>query len=196
MIGTTAHTKGRLSVGQRLLVMLAAEVLLVLLVRSLPALAVAAALVALAYAWAGIRPGEAWRTLRLVLLFAVIVGGLQALVLPWQRAVVIAGVMVLAVAIAALVTLTTATTDLIDALERALGPLERFGVEPERVALTLALSARTVPVIAGFGRRLQESGRARGVRLRPVPYAVALVVLTLQHAERVGEALRARGIDD
>ncbi|NLJ54789.1 MAG: energy-coupling factor transporter transmembrane protein EcfT [Intrasporangiaceae bacterium] len=196
MIGTTAHTRGRLSVGHRLLAMLVAEVLLVLLVRSLPALGLAAVLVTLAYAWAGVRPGEAWRTLRLAILFAVVVGVLQSIVLPWQRAVVIAGIMVLAVAIAGLVTLTTATSDLLDALERALGPLERFGVDPERVALTLALTARTVPVIAGFGRRLQESGRARGVRLGPVPYAVGLVVLTIQHAERVGEALRARGVDD
>lgn len=196
MIGTTPHTRGRLSVGRRLALMLVAEVLLVLLVRSVPALVVATALVALAYGLAGIRPGQAWRTLRLVLLFAALVGGLQSIVLPWERAVVIAGVMVLAVAIAALVTLTTAATDLLDALERGLRPLERFGVDPERVALTLSLSARTVPVIAGFGRRLQESGRARGVRVGPVPYAVGLVILTLQHAERVGEALRARGIDD
>lgn len=196
MIGATAQTRGRLSVGQRLLGMLGAEVLLVLLVRSLPLLGAAVALVAFAYARAGVRPGEAWRALRLVLIFAVLVGAVQSIVLPWQRALVIAGVLVLAVAIAALVTLTTATSDLLDALEQALEPLARFGIDPERVALTLALTARTIPVIAGFGRRLQETGRARGQRLGPVTYAVGLVVLTLQHAERVGEALRARGIDD
>lgn len=196
MTGGTAHTVGRMPVGWRLALMLLAQVLVVALVRSLPAAATALAVVAVAYLLAGVGPLRAWQTLRLVLLFAAVVGALQALVLPWQRALLIAVIMVLAVALAALVTLTTSTTDLLDALERGLRPLRRVGVDPERVALTLALTVRTVPVIAGFGRRLQESGRARGVRLGPVPYAVGLVVLTLQHAERVGDALRARGVDD
>lgn len=196
MIGGTAHTVGRLPVGTRLLLMVAAEILLVVLVRSLSAAAIATAVVGVAYLVVGIGPGQIWRTLRVILLFAVVIAALQALVLPWQRAVLIGVILVLAVAIAALVTLTTATVDLLDALERGLQPLRRVGVDPERVALTLALTARTIPVIAGFGRRLQESGRARGVRLGVVPYAVGLVVLTLQHAERTGEALRARGVDD
>ena len=196
MIGGTPRTVGRMPVGTRLLGMLVAEVLLVVLVRSLPAAAIAAGLVSTAYLVVGVGPAQMWRTLRVVLLFAVVVVALQAIVLPWQRAVLIGAVMVLAVAIAALVTLTTSATDLLDALERGLEPLRPLGVDPERVALTLALTARTVPVIGGFGIRLREAGRARGVRLGVTPYAVGLVVLTLQHAERVGEALRARGIDD
>ena len=196
MTGATPLTVGRMPVGWRLGLMLLAQVLLVVLVRSLPAAVTAIVVVSGAYLIAGVRLAQAWRSLRLVLLFAAVVGGLQAIVLPWQRAVLIAVIMVLAVALAALVTLTTSTSDLLDALERALGPLRRVGVDPERVALTLALTVRTVPIIAEFGRRLQESGRARGVRLTPIPYAVGLVVLTLQHAEHVREALRARGVDD
>lgn len=196
MTGGTPHTVGRLAVGTRLLAMLAAQILLVVLVRSLPAAAIAAGLVSAAYLCVGIGPAQMWRTLRVVLVFAVVVAALQALVLPWQRAALIGVVMVLAVAIAALVTLTTSTTDLLDALERGLRPFRSLGVDPERVALTLALTARTIPVIGGFGMQLREAGRARGVRLGVIPYAVGLVVLTLQHAERVGEALRARGIDD
>jgi biotin transport system permease protein len=176
--------------------MLLAEVLLVVLVRTLAGAAAAAAAVVVAYAVARIPVARAWSALRGVLVLAVVVGSLQAIVLPWQRAVLIAVTILLAVAIAALVTLTTATSDLLEALERGLEPLRRLGVDPERVALTLALTARTIPVIAEFGFRLRDSGRARGVRVGPVPYAVGLVVLTLQHAERVGEALRARGIDD
>lgn len=196
MIGATPRTLGRLPVGTRLGLMLLAEVLLVVLVRGLAEAAAAAAAVVVAYAVARIPVARAWSALRGVLVLAVVVGSLQAIVLPWQRAVLIAVTILLAVAIAALVTLTTATSDLLEALERGLEPLRRLGVDPERVALTLALTARTIPVIAEFGFRLRDSGRARGVRVGPVPYAVGLVVLTLQHAERVGEALRARGIDD
>lgn len=196
MIGATPRTRGRLPVGARLAVMLVAEVLLVLLVRTPAHAAWAAGLLALAYVVARIPARQAWGTLRGVVVVAVLVGALQAVVLPWQRALVIAATIVLAVAIAAVVTLTTSTADLLEALERALRPFRRVGVDPERVALTLALTARTIPVVAGFGSRLRDSGRARGVRVGVVPYAVGLVVLTLQHAERVGEALRARGVDD
>jgi biotin transport system permease protein len=187
---------GRMPVGLRLALMLVAEVLLVVGVRSLASAALASGLVAGAYLIVGIPVAQAWHALRGVVLFAAVVGGLQLVVLPWERALLIAVLMVLAVAIAALVTLTTSTTDLLDALERALEPLRRVGVDPERVALTIALTARTIPVIAGFGARLRDSGRARGGRVGVVPYAVGLLVLTLQHAERVGEALRARGVDD
>lgn len=196
MIGGTPRTRGRLPVRSRLALMLVAEVLLVLLVRTPATAAVAAALVAGTYVVARIPARQAWETLRGVVLIAALVGALQAVVLPWQRALLIAATIVLAVAIAAVVTLTTSTGDLLDALERALQPFRRVGVDPERVALTLALTARTIPVIAGFGARLRDSGRARGVRVGVVPYAIGLVVLTLQHAERVGDALRARGVDD
>lgn len=196
MMEGTASTRGNLGVGWRLTLMLCAQIALVVFVRSLPVAGVAAALVALAYAVARVDLRHAWKTLRGVIVIAALVGALQLFVLPWQRAALIAIIMVLAVALAALVTLTTSTTDLLDAIERGLQPLARLGVDPERVALTLALTARTIPVIAGFGSRLRDSGRARGARIGAVPYAVALVVLTLQHAERVGEALRARGVDD
>ena len=196
MTGATPRTRGRLPVGPRLALMLLAQVLLVVLVRSVEAAVAAAAVVWSAYLLARIPVRAAWSTLRGVVVIAAVVGALQAFVLPWQRAAVISLTIVLAVAIAAIVTLTTSTSDLLDALEDGLRPLQRFGVDPERVALTLALTARTIPVIAGFGSRLRDSGRARGGRLGVVPYAVGLVVLTLQHAERVGEALRARGVDD
>lgn len=196
MMGGTPRTVGRMPVGTRLALMLVAEVLLVVGVRSLPAAALATGLVTGAYLIARVPLGQAWRALRGVMLIAALVATLQLVVLPWERALLIGVVMVLAVAIAALVTLTTSTTDLLDALERFLEPMRPLGVDPERVALTVALTARTIPVIAGFGSRLRDSSRARGGRVGVVPYAVGLVVLTLQHAERVGEALRARGVDD
>ncbi|MDO5502256.1 MAG: CbiQ family ECF transporter T component [Actinomycetia bacterium] len=196
MIGLTPRTIGSLGVGWRLALMLIAEIALVAFARSLAGVGVAAVLVLAAYVIVRIPPARAWQSLRFILLLALIVGGLQAIVLPWQQAVVIGALLFLAVAIAALVTLTTSTTDLLDGLERGMRPLRRIGVDSERVALTLALTIRTIPVIAASGARLREAARARGVRITLIPYAVGLVVLTLQHAERVGEALTARGVDD
>lgn len=95
--------------------------------------------------------------------------------------------------VAALVTMTTRMSDLLDVLQTVLRPLRRWGVDPEVVALTLSLTLTMVPVVAAFVHRLREAERARGVRLGPRA-AVPLLVLTLRHADRVGDALAARGV--
>ncbi|GGH35004.1 energy-coupling factor transporter transmembrane component T family protein [Microbacterium album] len=97
------------------------------------------------------------------------------------------------VLLAALLTLTTRSSDLLDALRRGVEPLRRFGVDPWRVAFALSLTIALVPVIAGFFRRIREAQRARGVRLgfRAV---VPLLVRSLRHADDVADALSARGI--
>ncbi|KQZ04848.1 hypothetical protein ASD19_02145 [Microbacterium sp. Root53] len=97
------------------------------------------------------------------------------------------------VLLAALLTITTRTSDLLEALQTVLAPLRRFGVDPWRVAFTLSLTIALVPVIADFLRRIREAQRARGVRLgfRAV---VPLLVMSLRHADDVADALSARGI--
>lgn len=97
------------------------------------------------------------------------------------------------VLLAALLTLTTRTADLLDALQAGLTPLRRFGVDPWRVAFTLSLTIALVPVVADFFRRIRDAQRARGVRLgfRAV---VPLLVMSLRHADDVADALSARGI--
>jgi biotin transport system permease protein len=47
------------------------------------------------------------------------------------------------------VSATTRTTALVDALVALLRPLRPLGVDPDRVALLLALSVRAVPVPSG-----------------------------------------------
>lgn len=97
------------------------------------------------------------------------------------------------VLLAALLTLTTRTDDLLATVERALRPLARIGVDPWRAAFTLALTVALVPVVADFARRIRDAQRARGVRLgyRAV---LPLLVMSLRHADDVADALSARGI--
>jgi biotin transport system permease protein len=97
------------------------------------------------------------------------------------------------VLLASLLTLTTRSTDLLDALHAGLRPLRRVGVDPWRVAFTLSLTIALVPVIADFSRRIREAQRARGVRLGP-RVVVTLLVMSLRHADDVADALTARGI--
>jgi biotin transport system permease protein len=111
-------------------------------------------------------------------------------------AIVVTGRLVVAVVLAGLVTLTTRVVDLLDVFERVLGPFRRVGVDAERVALMLALAIRTVPVVAGLAEEVRDAQRARGIGASPRAFAVPFVVRSLRHADALGEALIARGLDD
>lgn len=97
--------------------------------------------------------------------------------------------------LANLVTLTTRTDALIDAIERAMSPLRRLGVNPSRVALMLSLTITTIPVIAGFAGQIREAQRARGVPVSPLAFVVPLLIMALKHSDDLADALTARGID-
>ncbi|NMO53894.1 energy-coupling factor transporter transmembrane protein EcfT [Actinoplanes sp. TBRC 11911] len=97
--------------------------------------------------------------------------------------------------LANLVTLTTRTEAIIDAIERTLTPLRRIGVNPGRVALMLSLTITTIPVIAGFAAQIREAQRARGVPVAPLTFVVPLLIMALKHADDLADALTARGID-
>lgn len=96
--------------------------------------------------------------------------------------------------LAGLLTLTTSTEAVLDAVERALHPLRRLGVDPERVSLALSLTIRSVPTILGFHAEIRQAQRARGARGGPWTTIMPLLVMTLRHAERTAEALTARGV--
>lgn len=117
-------------------------------------------------------------------------------VADWQRAIAVVGMIATLVAAAALVTLSTPTTALIDVVVRAAGPLRRFGVDAERLGLTLLLGIRCVPVIAGLAREVREAQIARGAVRDLRAFAVPLLVRALRDADAIGEALVARGFDD
>jgi len=114
----------------------------------------------------------------------------------WQVAVTVVGTLAVAVVGAALITLTTRVTDLLDVIARLLEPARAFGVDPERVALLLALTIRAVPVIAGTLHEARDARRARGLEHSTRALVTPMVVRTIRHADRVGDALAARGVDD
>lgn len=157
----------------------------------------AAAAVALAgYLLAGLAPRVVLAQARPVLWVLVVVGGFHVLVDGWQRAAVVTGVILVLVLLAGLVTLTTRTSDLVDALVAALRPLRPLGVDPDRVGLLLALSIRSVFVVVGIAEEVRDAQRARGLTGSPRAYAVPLLIRSLRHADELGEALVARGVDD
>ncbi|TDD73198.1 energy-coupling factor transporter transmembrane protein EcfT [Jiangella aurantiaca] len=197
---TGAYVPGRSVVhrtpaGLKLAVLAAACTALVF-ARSLVAVGVATAVVVALYALARVGVRAAWGQLRPLRWLVVVLLVVQVLIADLPTAVALTARLVLAVALAALVTLTTRTTDLMAALERALRPLRRAGVDPGRVSLLMSLALRSVPVVAGIAGRIREARCARGRERSVRAFAVPLVVGVLRHADAMGEALQARGLDD
>jgi biotin transport system permease protein len=132
---------------------------------------------------------EIWRLRWIVLVLAVALGVFASPSVAWVSTTRVVALVLLA----SLLTLTTRMGELLDVLRRLLRPLARFDVDPDAVALTISLTITMIPVVAGFAAELREAQRARGVRLG-VAGVVPLLVRTLRHADRVGEALSARGL--
>jgi biotin transport system permease protein len=185
----------RLRAGTKLLLMIGAGAGSVLLDR--PWQVAAALLVVLAgYRLAGLPLAAAWRQARPLVWVLGLVAVFHVVLSGWERAAVFLGVVLSLVLLAALVTLTTRTTAMVDAVVHGLRPLRRLGVKPERVGLLLALGIRSVPVVVALAEEVRDAQRARGLIASPRAFAVPLIVRSLRHADALGDALVARGVDD
>lgn len=185
----------RLPAGAKLAGLAAACTVLVLL-GSPAALTGAAAVVVGLYALSRVGVAAAWAQVRPVRWFAAALFGLQWIVVDLEGAAVTTLRVVLAVALAGLVTITTRTSAMLATLERCLAPARFAGLDPFRMSLLLSLTIRSVPVLTGLATRVREAQRARGVERSLRAFAVPLVVGALRHADALGEALSARGLDD
>jgi biotin transport system permease protein len=119
----------------------------------------------------------------------------QVLFLPVWVAVTNTGRVLVVIVLAALITLTTRIPALLDASERALAPLKRFGVNPAGIGLLLALTITAIPVIGGFAADIRDARRARGAPVRLQTFVVPLLVMSLRHSDELADALTARGIE-
>lgn len=98
-----------------------------------------------------------------------------------------------AVALANLVTMTTRLDDMIAVLERLASPLARLGLKPRVLALALALAIRMTPVLLEKTRVLLQAWRARSPRRPSWRVVLPVLLIALDDADHVSDALRARG---
>ncbi len=98
-----------------------------------------------------------------------------------------------AVAAANLVTMTTRLSDMLAVIEALAAPLARAGLPPRRVALTLALVIRFIPVLSDRLTGIAEAWTARARRRPRWRVLVPATLAALDDADHVAEALRARG---
>ncbi|PKQ26022.1 MAG: cobalt ABC transporter permease [Actinobacteria bacterium HGW-Actinobacteria-4] len=99
-----------------------------------------------------------------------------------------------AVVISGLLALTTPVSELLEALERGLSPLARLRVDPQRAALTIAVTLSTLPVLVRLEREVREAQNARGGGRSLRLFAIPFLVVSLKHADALGDALTARGV--
>ena len=152
------------------------------------------------YVLAGIPPTAAWPQIGPILWILVFAVPVQVLVAGgsaagWTTAGLMAGRLVVAVALAALFTLTTTVTAVLEAFQILLRPLGRW-VDADRVGLLVALTIRCIPLVAEIVREVLDARRARGTQGSVLALAVPVVVRSLYAADAIGEALAARGLDD
>jgi biotin transport system permease protein len=157
-------------------------------------------LVVALYAVAGIPPTAAWPQIGPVLWILVFAVPVQVLVAGgsaagWTTAGLMAGRLLVAVALAALFTLTTTVTAVLEAFQVLLRPFRRW-VDADRVGLLVALTIRCIPLVAEIVREVLDARRARGAQGSVLALAVPVVVRSLYAADAIGEALAARGLDD
>lgn len=148
------------------------------------------------YAIGRIPPRAAWGQIRPVAPMLLAILALQWLVADLDVALRVCGSLLAAIAVAALVALTTRMSDMLDAVTRAAQPLRYVGVSPERVSLVLVLTVRAIPLLASQLRQVTEARRARGLGMSIRALVVPTVLGALTTADQLGDALAARGVDD
>lgn len=182
----------RLPAGAKLLALCAVTIGLFWLTSPL-ALAAALAAIALLHLTGGVGfLAHALRMLWPLWPFVLVVGAWHLWIGDPRGGVAVLARMAAAVAAANLVTMTTRLSDMIAVFERLAAPLAPV-LPPRRLALAMALVIRFIPVLADRMRAIREAWSARSPRRPGWRVLLPATLAALDDADRVAEALRARG---
>lgn len=185
----------RLPAGLKIFALMASIITVAVVVRTPMAAGIALAATAATFVIAWISPRQAWSQVRGVVWVLLALFVFQWIISDAARAFVVCAVLLASVGLAAVVTLTTRTTDMLEAIISALRPLERFGVRTDLIAMTFALTIRSIPLIADVLSQVDQARRARGLRAGPRVLLAPTVLAALQAADGFAETLAARGMD-
>jgi biotin transport system permease protein len=185
----------RMPAGAKLLALLVAGVVVVSVRGPWPALGFLAGALVLV-AWARMRPRLVLSSLRGLLLVVVLLAGYQLWQRGWEQAVESVADLVALVLMATVLTVTTPVDEVLDTVTRALRPLRRVGVDPERVALAFSLMIRAIPTTIEIADETRDAAVARGLQRDPRARLTPMVIRVVAHARTTGDALHARGIGD
>jgi biotin transport system permease protein len=184
----------RLPVGAKLGGLIVLSVLIVAL-HGVPTSLAAFALALLLALLARLDLAATWRSLRMVMIVALVAAALQWWWTSGARAIETLVDLVSLGILALVLSTTTASTAMIDAIVRWISPLRRVGVDPDRVALTIGLSIQSLPAALQLATETRDAARARGLHT-PRAWLTPFVIRIVARAHETGAALQARGIGD
>ncbi len=189
----------RLPAGPKLLLILAVVLVVSLLPAHWSTAAIAALVALVGYTVTGLGPGlrgirelgHQVFSLRWIMVITLVS---QLIFMGPEPAVANTARVTAAIVLAALLSLTTRVTELLDAIERGLRPLERLGLDAARCALLLTVTISTIPVLGRRAAEVRDAQRARGARNNPRTFVIPFLIVALKHADELGDALTARGV--
>ncbi|MGE8103019.1 energy-coupling factor transporter transmembrane component T family protein [Allorhizobium sp. NPDC080224] len=147
------------------------------------------------YLSTGIGVPEGFRRLKPVLFTIAFLALVNLLLLSPHEALVITLRLVAILLLAAAVTASTTIADFMAAVTDFARPLERLGLmKAADLGLALGLVLRFVPEIAARYEALKEAHAARGIPVKLSRMLGPLIISTLKDADRIAEAIDARGI--
>lgn len=158
------------------------------------ALAVLVAVLGL-YRLAGIALTTAWAQIRPAMWVLAVFFAAQLWMADWVVGLLVVSRLAALLLLASLVTLTTRSSDMIDALEKGLGWLRFVGINPAKISLALSLALRFIPVLAAITAEVREAQKVRGLDRSVIAIAVPLVIRTLKMADDISAAIDARSYD-
>ena len=176
----------RMPVGWKLIALAVSLGLISYVPKGLISSLVIAGSVVVLYAVAGLKPIELlkqlWQMKILLLIFLLpqlVFAGIERG--SYNTVSVFSGVL-----LAALVSLTTKTNEIVELIKRI--------TRSQGFALLIALSINSIALVAGFSKSITEAGLARGGKPNPIRQIVTLFVVSLRYADDYAEALAARGV--
>ncbi len=159
-----------------------------------PSISIAGILVISGFALAGLKPRHALASLRpagwiLIAIFAV-----QIFIADILFASFVVARFIVLILAAALVTLTTKTSEFVDGIRSALMYAPEW-VPKDQIALAVSLCLRFIPLVRSVLDEVRQAQRARGLERNLTALLVPLVVRTLKTADQVSEAIYSRSFD-
>ena len=158
------------------------------------AICLAAPLLLLAVA--KIPPKIVWGQLWPPLPFLLFLGAFNWWQQGWEKALVVTLVIMSSIGMAAVLTLTTTVAEMLEALEKALGPTARFGVPVESISLAISLTIRLIPLQFATVGEVLDARKARGADFSITAFGAPVMIRSIRRARVIGDALLARGVGD
>jgi biotin transport system permease protein len=145
---------------------------------------------------AGLRLHRLTEPLRAIWIFLLLVACYQWWAVSPVRALALPAGLLACIYAANLLTMTTRSEVLLDGLVAGVRPLERFGADPERFALTVSLMLRSIPYLLGSLHDVRDAARARGLERSPRALVQPVIIGAVAYARQTGDALAARGLGE